>query len=302
VARISVIIPAYQSEATVAAALDSLLAQTRPADEILIVDSSPNEATAQALAPYLPRVTLIRPGARMYPHQARNLAAARAKGDLLVFTDPDIVAQPDWLARIAEAWREPADVVVGAIDCHGRRWMDVGVHLCKFDNWLPGGPPRTVMIGPSISLALGRLVFEQVGGFPPDRMLGDTTLSWRLRECGYALRFAPAAVLSHHHAQSLYGLVRERFSRGREFGRVRIVRGDWSMAQIGLWLLISLLPLRLAKLMLRRVLNAARAGWLGWFALTWPVVLLGEIGWLVGESTAYVTALRSRWRTRRRVE
>lgn len=301
-ARISVIIPAYHSEATVAVALESLLTQTRPADEILLVDSSPDEATAQAVSAFMPRVTLMRPGTRMYPHQARNLAAARASGDLLVFTDPDIVARPDWLAQFETAWVEPDHVVVGAIDCDGRRWLDVGVHLCKFDSWLPGGPRRVVEIGPSISLGVGSAAFERVGGFPPDRMLGDTTLSWALREHGCALWFAPAAVLAHHHTQNLRALVRERFVRGREFGRIRIERGGWSMAQIGLWLLVSLLPLRLAKLMLRRVGNATRAGWLGWLAVTWPVVLLGEAGWLLGESTAYVGALRSRRRTRRKAE
>jgi GT2 family glycosyltransferase len=293
VTRIAVIMPAYQSHATIAAALESLLAQTRPADELVVVDSSPDEATARVVAPFQARgVTLIRPGQRMYPHEARNFGAGQTTADLLVFTDPDIVAQSAWLERLEHAYNATGHVIIGAVDCAGRRWTDVGAHLCKFDGWLPGGPSRAIDIGPSINFCVAREVFNAVGGFPNDPMLGDTTLSWALTARGHTLWFAPDAVVAHHHAQSVLALYRERFRRGREFGAVRLAHDHWSRARIAFWLAISVLPLRLAKLMLRRVRHCAAAGWLGWLAWTWPVVLMGEAGWVWGESAAYAAELR----------
>jgi GT2 family glycosyltransferase len=234
----------------------------------------------------------------MYPHEARNFGARHTTADLLVFTDPDIVAQPDWLQRLERAHAATGHVIIGAVDCKGRRWTDVGVHLCKFDGWLPGGPPRAIDIGPSINFCVARAVFDAVGGFPNDPMLGDTTLSWAITERGHTLWFAPDAVVAHHHAQSIAALYRERFRRGREFGAVRIAHEGWGRARIALWLAISILPLRLARLMLRRVRYGAAAGWLGWLALTWPVGLVGEAGWVWGESAAYAAELRRPSRTR----
>lgn len=291
---ISVIIPAYCSQDTVAAALDSLLTQTRPADQILLVDSSPDNATEQIVRRFEPAITVIRSHARLYPHEARNLGMQQATGDLLVFTDPDIVAHPDLLARLDQAYSMTGRVIIGGVDCLGRRWIDVGVHLCKFDIWLPGGTGRPLEIGPSINFCISRPVLEMVGGFPPDRMLGDTTLSWALAEIGQTLWFEPSAVVAHHHDQTVSGLFRERFRRGREFGALRMVHGRWTAARVLLWWLTSVVPLRLIKLLARRVKNGVRAGWLGWFFLTWPVVLVGESGWVWGESAAYWAWLRGR--------
>lgn len=293
--RLSVIIAAYRSHHTVAAALESVLAQTRPADEVIVVDSSPDEATARAVQPFEARgVTFIRSAARLYPHEARNLGAGQAQGDLLVFSDPDIVARPEWLATLEAAHAATGQAIVGSVDCYGRRWTDVGVHLCKFDNWLPGGPRRLVEIGPSINVAVPRAWFEEVGGFPDDAMLGDTTFSWALRDAGHELWFEPRAAVAHHHEQDVRSLYRERFVRGREFAGIRMAHGRWPLWHIAVWWIISIKPLRLAKLMARRVSNCASAGWLGWFILTWPVVLIGEAGWVWGESAAYWARLRRR--------
>jgi glycosyltransferase involved in cell wall biosynthesis len=295
VIAVTVIIPVYRSQATVAAALESVLAQTRQADEVIVVDSSPDDATAQVVERFVSRgVTFIRSATRLYPHEARNLGAACAHGNLFVFTDPDIVARPDWLSWIESAYEATGQAIVGSVDCYGRRWTDLGVHLCKFDSWLPGGPSRPVEIGPSINFAVPRAWFEATGGFPGDPMLGDTTFSWALVEAGHGLWHESRAVVAHHHTQDVPSLFRERYSRGREFASIRMQYHQWSDLHILLWWFISIKPLRLTKLMVRRVSHCAAAGWLGWLSLTWPIVLIGEAGWVWGESAAYWARLRRR--------
>lgn len=106
--RFSVIIPAYNAAATLARALDSVLTQTWPAHEIIVVDDGSSDATATAVAAYGNKVR--------YLHQhnagvsaARNAGAQAAGGDWLAFLDADDWYYPDrlkwhgeWIARDAE--------------------------------------------------------------------------------------------------------------------------------------------------------------------------------------------------------
>ncbi len=94
--RISVIIPAYRAAATIARAVESVLAQTVRAAEILVVDDGSPDDLAAALAPYGKRVTLVRQpngGAA----SARNLGIERARGDFIAFLDADDYWEPEKL-------------------------------------------------------------------------------------------------------------------------------------------------------------------------------------------------------------
>lgn len=96
--RVSVVIPAYKAAVTIGRAVDSVLAQTHPAHEVLIVDDGSPDDIAAAIASYGERVTLIRKsngGAA----SARNLGIERATGDLVAFLDADDYWEPQKLER-----------------------------------------------------------------------------------------------------------------------------------------------------------------------------------------------------------
>ena len=94
--KISVIIPAYNSEATIQATLDSVLRQTVPPDEILVMDDGSTDQTASILKSYEPRVTIFRqPNGGVA--RARNVLCANASGDLIAFLDHDDVWHPQYL-------------------------------------------------------------------------------------------------------------------------------------------------------------------------------------------------------------
>src|SRR5947207_1362709 len=101
-AGLSVIIPSYKSAETLPAAIESILAQTRPANEIIVVDDgSPADAngierTADACAPYFRHIRLIRQK-NAGASAARNTGIARSHGDLLAFLDADDVWEPEKL-------------------------------------------------------------------------------------------------------------------------------------------------------------------------------------------------------------
>lgn len=112
---VSVVIPAYRSAQTIGRTIDSLLAQTRPADEILVIDDGSPDDLATALAPYGERVKLVRQ-ANGGAASARNHGIDRAMGELIAFVDADDFWERHKLERqVAVAERHPE---VGLIAGH----------------------------------------------------------------------------------------------------------------------------------------------------------------------------------------
>lgn len=107
--RISVIVPAYNARATILAALRSVLAQTRPADEMVLVDDGSQDGTAELVEQELPEVKVLRQ-ANAGPSAARNKAAAAADGEWLAFLDADDLWLPHKLEVQLAALAEAPDV------------------------------------------------------------------------------------------------------------------------------------------------------------------------------------------------
>lgn len=96
----SIVITAYEAAETIGTAVASALAQTRPAEEVLVVDDGSNDDLAGALAPYMDRIELVRRenggGAA-----ARNTGAGAAKGEFMAVLDADDAYHPQRLEAIA---------------------------------------------------------------------------------------------------------------------------------------------------------------------------------------------------------
>ncbi len=291
---VSVIIPAYLSGRTLGGCLEALCGQTFRDFETIVVDSSPVEGGPEGSSAWIarfPDVRFERSARRLLPHAARNRGVELARGEILVFTDPDVYARPDWLERLLAAHRQTGEPVVGALACHGSRWIDRGIHLCKFSKWLPGGAPREVDMGPTANLLLSRRQFEAAGGFPGHQFLGDVTLSRSLRGNGRRLGFEPRAIVEHHHLQSLGSFLEERYTRGRMYGGLRLGwSGGGRAAALG-WLAVTAPPLRLARILALVGRHAARAGQAGRYLAALPVVAAGHAASLAGEASAYVREL-----------
>jgi glycosyltransferase involved in cell wall biosynthesis len=108
--RIGVVIPAYNSAAHIGRAIDSVLAQTRPADEIIVVDDGSTDATADVIRAYGPKIRLI-PQANTGASAARNAGINAATGDWIAFLDADDEWLPDRLAVQAELLTRRPDLV-----------------------------------------------------------------------------------------------------------------------------------------------------------------------------------------------
>jgi len=107
----SVIVPAYNSAATIGRALDSVFAQGATDFEVLVIDDGSKDDLDTALAPYAGRLTLIRQ-ANAGAAAARNTGVRAARGRLLAFLDADDFWHPAKLALQREAFRRHADLAL----------------------------------------------------------------------------------------------------------------------------------------------------------------------------------------------
>jgi GT2 family glycosyltransferase len=111
----SVIVPAFESAGVIGAALASLLAQTRPPDEILVSDDGSSDDLEGALEPFAERLTVVR-GANRGPAAARNRALAVATGDFVASLDADDEYLPGRLAALEAAALVRPDLDILATD------------------------------------------------------------------------------------------------------------------------------------------------------------------------------------------
>jgi len=116
VVRVSVIVTVLNEGRSIRRLLDSLLAQTRAPDEVILVDGGSSDDTVAIVESYadrLPLRVLIEPGCNI--SQGRNRAIAAASGEIIASTDAGVRLVPEWLEELTRpfAWEQPPAVVSG---------------------------------------------------------------------------------------------------------------------------------------------------------------------------------------------
>jgi glycosyltransferase involved in cell wall biosynthesis len=177
--KVSAIIPAYNAERFLGQAIGSVLAQTHPVSECIVVDDGSTDGTAAVAERHGDRVRLIRqPNAGVAA--ARNRGAREARGELLAFLDADDRWLPERVERQVEALRSrpgveavvcATRVVNGELEPLGVLEQDPTVTpddmlLC-----------RARVVSTSSNLLIKRSAFERIGGF--DKRL-STSADWAL--------------------------------------------------------------------------------------------------------------------------
>jgi len=119
--KISVVIPTYNSAATIKATLDSVIGQTVQPSEILVLDDGSTDNTVLLLTAYEPRITLFRQENKGVA-SARNFLCQRAGGDLIAFLDHDDVWHPDYLGvqrKLLDAFPDVVAAFTGHVNFRG---------------------------------------------------------------------------------------------------------------------------------------------------------------------------------------
>jgi glycosyltransferase involved in cell wall biosynthesis len=287
--RVSIIIPVYNSHATIQRCVDGLERLEHPSFEVVFVDSSPDDRSTEIIRHH-PRFKLIRSKERLLMHAARNLGVQEASGDVIVFTDPDCVVAPDWLVKLEEGLQKGYSVVGGGIALYPGHAADTAAHIIKFWRWLPGGGDRSVEDLATANFALQRKALQSVGGFRGDIIAGDTELSHRLRANGYELFFHGRAVVNHIHEATLMGLIRERFTRGVDFGKMRTTLPSWNTWKSALAVVGA--PMLALRQVYWQFLASRKNNLLMGFFRAGPIIVFADIAWMLGASLGYIAAFR----------
>lgn len=164
--HISVIIPSYNRAHTLPRALDSVLAQTRPADEIIVIDDGSTDNTRALVQQDYPQVTyLYQDNAGV--SAARNHGIEIATGDWIALLDSDDEWLPEKLARQATAIAENPDYAL----CHSDEiWIRNGKRVnpmkkhSKSGGWIFDKCLPLCAISPSASI-IKKTLLEELGLF-----------------------------------------------------------------------------------------------------------------------------------------
>jgi GT2 family glycosyltransferase len=172
---------------------------------IVVVDDGSKDGSASFLARRKGRVRLERT-AGLGVARARNLGAARAGGDLLIFADGHIRAEKDWWQPLVALAEKPR-VGAAAPAVRGMRQPGIGYGLTFRGpglavRWLgkAESEPLPALILPGCCLAMRRAVFESSGGWDSGlRGIGgnDNEFCLRLWLLGWRLLIAPEVVVRH---------------------------------------------------------------------------------------------------------
>jgi GT2 family glycosyltransferase len=191
----------------VRAAIDSLRTQTRPPDEIVLVDNKPG-ATLPPLDD-APEVRVIAPDVNLGYPNAVNFAIEHTDADFVLTLNPDAAAEPECLERLLAAADDPSVALVGpqivSTDGATTQAGDNPLHPSgispagSFGKPRESGPPRDVMVVSGACTLFRRDAFVELGGFMREFFLyyDDADLGWRARIAGRRVVYVPDAAIRH---------------------------------------------------------------------------------------------------------
>jgi glycosyltransferase involved in cell wall biosynthesis len=225
--RVSVISTVLDEAESLSQLLDSLAAQTRVPDEVVICDGGSTDGTLQLLEAenrFLLRV-VRQPGANI--SQGRNAAIATASGEVIAVTDAGVRLSPQWLSRIAAPFEDEAvQVVAGAFipapqtvfeTAMGATVIPEIAELMDTDRYPPS----------SRSIAFRRSAWEAVGGYPEwIDYCEDVIFDLRLRARLGRFVFAPEAVAAFRPRPDLGAFWRQYYRYARGDGKANLWPGQ----------------------------------------------------------------------------
>ena len=199
--RISVVIPTRNGAATLAACLESLQASSLLPHEVIVVDDASSDSTAEIAQRWKCRV--LRLDEPSGAARAKNLGAAAATGDVLFFTDDDVIISRDALARVAEVLGDVRVAgVVGLLD----RAIPFDDLASNFKNlWMRFTyarlPRERIGVFYTSVAAMRREIFLRLGGFDENyrgaSIAEDTEFGQRAWAAGHLLVLDERVVVTH---------------------------------------------------------------------------------------------------------
>lgn len=249
---VSVIVPTHDRPEMLVSCVRSLLALDYPHYEIIVVDNAPStQASAECIreisqdAPHIRYLREDQPGVSW----ARNCGMLGARGNILAFTDDDVVVDRYWLAELIRGFSHAENVAcvttgytlpleletpaqfwyeayTGAywFQENGGTWWDFTRHIYNMKEHHAKTalyPYRAGMFGCGMSMAFTASFLRSVRGFDPalggsgpSRTGEDLAVFFQAITRGYTLVNEPAALIYHLHRREYQALRRQVYNYG----------------------------------------------------------------------------------------
>jgi len=201
--------------------LSSLAKLNYPSEkiEIIVVDDCSSDSTPQVIREF--PVTLLGLKKHRQASFCRNLAARRAKNEILAFIDSDCEADPNWLLELTPAFRENSVAAVGGmIDSFYTtnrldQYEKVQSSLMISSWYKRSDELDRFFYVPACNFLMRKDCFRKLGGFKNDLHVGeDVDLCWRLQNSGLQVDYRPVGTIFHKHRNRLQAFCRRRFDYG----------------------------------------------------------------------------------------
>jgi len=223
--RPALYIPNFNGSRQLRRTLESLRAQTRPVD-VVVVDNGSSDDSAELVRGEFPEVSLLELGRNLGFGPALNRAIAEQPGDPAILLNNDVECEPRFVEALLDAHGEGAETVAGVLvqeaapDLIDSAGVVADRTLMGFD-YLHGETVTTAEgaadpLGPTGGAALYRLdAFRAVGGFDERIFLyyEDLDLALRMAAAGARCRLAPGARAVHAYSASLGAGSGEKYAR-----------------------------------------------------------------------------------------
>ncbi|MBI4788557.1 MAG: glycosyltransferase [Chloroflexi bacterium] len=234
---ISLIVTTRNEAAALPRLLDSIAAQSRAPDEIVVVDGGSTDATLDILhAKRLPLKILSQPGTNI--SAGRNAAIRAAAGDIICSTDAGVRLDPNWLEEIVAPFFPPSSHEFlqdpGIKGTHGNSDVVSGFFLpdpCSvFETALAATTlPALADIRPekflpsSRSIAFRKEAWARVNGYPEWLdYCEDLVFDFALRDAGYRFAFAPRAIAYFRPRENLRAFFKQYYRYARGDGKANL--------------------------------------------------------------------------------
>jgi len=228
--HVSVIIVSFNSREDLSECIPSLLGQTYPDFEVIVVDNNSADGTLTFVKKNYPSIEVIANEKNYGPAKGYNIGITVSKGKYAVLLNPDTVAEKDWLTELVKAMEEDEGIAAcqsrvllynkpDAINTEGNEVNYLGFTWCRnYGQKNTDNEDVQETLGLSVcSAILRRSVLEEIGFFDDDffMYLDDTDLGLRMQLAGYKVVCNPRSVVRHKYKftpgkQKLYYLERNR--------------------------------------------------------------------------------------------
>ncbi|MGA2910740.1 MAG: glycosyltransferase [Candidatus Microgenomates bacterium] len=222
--NISICITTFNEEGTIAPLLDSLMDQSKKAEQIIIVDGGSTDRTVEIIRHYQQKDSRIKLLVEKCSRaKGRNFGMEIAKGDVIAITDAGCVADKDWLKNLTAPFATGrVDISAGFYKMTGNSYLQkaesvfLGVTSRKFGiNFLPS----------TRSMAFTKKAWEEIGGFPEGKgnSAEDTDFNYKAVKLGLKYSRVKSAEVEWGMPETLKGF----------FGKIRDY-AKWD-ARYGIW-------------------------------------------------------------------